>query len=57
MFHWDGKLLQNQLKRKELNKLTIVLTNGDIEQLLGVPELKNGTGMSQAQHSKTIYGT
>ena len=28
-----------------------------IEQLLGVPELENGTGMSQAQLSKTIYDT
>lgn len=47
--HWDGKLLPNLLKREVLDRLPIVLKNGDIEQLLGVPELEDGTGMSQAR--------
>lgn len=47
--HWDGKMLPNLLKRKVLDRLPVVITNGETEKLLGVPELNSCTGEAQAE--------
>lgn len=48
VIHWDGKMLSNLLERKLVDRLPIILTNGKTEKLLGIPELKTGTGLDQA---------
>lgn len=47
--HWDGKLLPalNVRDSKE-ERLPIVVTFGDMEQLISVPKLQNSTGKEQA---------
>lgn len=49
VLHWDGKMLPNILKREVNDRLPTVITNGNVEKLLGVPELEDGTGLSQAK--------
>ena len=46
--HWDGKLLPNLLNSATIDRLPIVVTSGDYEILLGVPELQGSTGLEQA---------
>lgn len=48
VIHWDGKMLPNLVKRTVTDRLPIVVTNGEIEKLLCVPELENSTGEAQA---------
>lgn len=48
VLHWDGKLLYNYVKREILDRLPIVISDGDTQKLLGVPELESGTGKAQA---------
>ncbi|GBN76481.1 hypothetical protein AVEN_105056-1 [Araneus ventricosus] len=47
--HWDGKLLSalNVRDAKE-ERLLIIVSFGDREQLIGVPKLQNATGKGQA---------
>ncbi|GBN80804.1 hypothetical protein AVEN_53872-1 [Araneus ventricosus] len=47
--HWDGKLLPalNVRDTKE-ERLPIIVSFGDREQLIGVPKLQNATGKEQA---------
>ncbi|XP_039969058.1 uncharacterized protein LOC126764097 [Bactrocera neohumeralis] len=47
--HWNGKLLPNLLQKECAERLAILVSKGDYEQLLGVPELENSTGASQAE--------
>lgn len=48
--HWDGKLLPalNQIKCTE-ERLPIIITFGNKEQILAVPKLKNSSGTEQAE--------
>lgn len=48
VLHWDGKMLPNKAKHEVLDRLPVVITNATEEQLLGVPELEDSTGFSQA---------
>lgn len=47
VLHWDGKLLQNLVKREILDRLPVVITDGSEEQMLGIPELESGSGAAQ----------
>ncbi|KNE88383.1 hypothetical protein PSTG_18217 [Puccinia striiformis f. sp. tritici PST-78] len=51
--HWDGKKLflpKLLLQQEEYaERLAILVSKGDDEQLLGVPVLENSTGISQAE--------
>lgn len=47
--HWDGKMLPNLLKREVHDRLPVLITNGEVEQLLGIPELEDGKGRTQAE--------
>lgn len=48
--HWDGKLLPALDSRKfKEERLPIVITYDDKEQLIAVPKLDNSTGVEQAQ--------
>lgn len=47
--HWDGKLLPAlNVRYSKEERLPIVASFGDCEQLLAVPKLKNSTGREQA---------
>lgn len=47
--HWDGKLLQDICSSKKSERLAVIVCGDGIEQLLGVPKLRNGTGKSIAE--------
>jgi len=49
VLHWDGKLLPDLCGKQTVDRLPIVITNGDNEQLLGVPKLLHGTSKAQAE--------
>ncbi|XP_071580212.1 uncharacterized protein [Temnothorax nylanderi] len=46
--HWDGKLLPALTGKETVDRLPVILSNNDTEQLLGVPGLQSGTGKQQA---------
>lgn len=48
VLHWDGKLLFDLLQRKMVDRLPVVVTNGKIERLLGVPKMEDSKGLTQA---------
>ncbi|KYM98193.1 hypothetical protein ALC62_11109 [Cyphomyrmex costatus] len=48
--HWDGKLLPDDIfKFKKVDRLPVVISGLDTEQLLGVPKLDSGTGKKQSE--------
>lgn len=49
VIHWDGKLLPSLTGMENVDRLAVLVTSGDIEQLLGVPALPNSTGREQAE--------
>lgn len=49
ILHWDGKLLPDCGGTQKVDRLPIVLSGLDYEQLLAVPKLNSGTGFNQAQ--------
>lgn len=47
--HWDGKLLPNvHVKNTTVDRLPIIVTSKNIEQIIGVPILQRSTGEEQA---------
>lgn len=46
--HWDGKLLPGLEGKEKVDRLPIIISNGQIEQLLEVPPLDASTGRAQA---------
>lgn len=48
VLHWDGKMLPSMLRREMADRLPVVISSGKSEKLLGVPELEDGSGNSQA---------
>lgn len=48
VIHWDGKLLPSLTEIQNVDRLAVLITSGDIEQLLAVPALPNSTGREQA---------
>lgn len=49
VLHWDGKLLPDCCGTQKVDRLPIVLSGLNYEQLLAVPKLNSGTGFNQAQ--------
>ena len=47
--HWDGKLLPDLLGQEKVDRLPVIVTGTDTDQLLGVPKLTSGTGKAQAE--------
>lgn len=47
--HWDGKLLPRVDGDGKIDRLPIVVTGYETEQLLGAPALENGKGMDMAE--------
>lgn len=48
ILHWDGKMLPDLLQHSVVDRLPVVVTNGDVEKVLGVPKLENSKGSTQA---------
>jgi hypothetical protein len=46
--HWDGKLLPDITGTEKVDRLPVIVTGTNVEQLLGVPKLASGTGQDQA---------
>ncbi|CAH0389126.1 unnamed protein product [Bemisia tabaci] len=46
--HWDGKLMKQLLGPDKCDRLAIIITSGDIEQILSIPEVLSSTGRDQA---------
>lgn len=46
--HWDGKLLSNFDDSTKVERLPVVVSGLSTNQLLGVPQLTNGSGEKQA---------
>lgn len=50
VLHWDGKMLKNLTTHETNDRLPVVVTDGEHEQLLGIPELEDGKGSTQARY-------
>lgn len=46
--HWDGKLLPDITGKKMAERLPVIISSGDVEQILHVPILPDSTGKEQA---------
>lgn len=46
--HWDGKLLVDLTGKELVDRLPVIVTGNETNQLLGVPKLLSGTGEQQA---------
>lgn len=46
--HWDGKLLPAVLKTEQKERIAVLISYGETEQLLGVPVADTSTGEEQA---------
>lgn len=42
--HWDGKILPEITGNDKVDRLPVLVSQDDTEQLIGVPKLKSGTG-------------
>uniref|UniRef100_A0ABD2W5V6 Uncharacterized protein n=1 Tax=Trichogramma kaykai TaxID=54128 RepID=A0ABD2W5V6_9HYME len=49
VLHWDGKLMMDVYEHEMKDNLPVVITSGEIEQIVGVPRLDDSTGRSQAE--------
>lgn len=47
VLHWDGKLLPDDNESKKVERLPIVVSGENTEQLLGAPKLQSGTAINQ----------
>ncbi|CAH0563126.1 unnamed protein product [Brassicogethes aeneus] len=47
--HWDGKLLPEMTGSTKVERLPVIITGLDCEQLLGVPKLNESTGLHQSE--------
>ena len=52
--HWDSKLLPDITGNKSVDRLPVIATGLNMEQLLGVPELLSATGNEVAS---AVYDT
>lgn len=48
VLHWDGKLLFDLVQREMTDRMPVIVSDGDVVKLLGVPKLENGKGVTQA---------
>jgi len=42
--HWDSKLLTGLTERDTVDRLSVIITAPNVEQILGVPQLSSGKG-------------
>jgi hypothetical protein len=42
--HWDSKLLSDLTRRDTIDRLSVIITAPNVEQLLGVLQLPSGSG-------------
>lgn len=54
VLHWDSKLLPDITGHLKVDRLPVIVTAPNVEQLLGVPKLDSGTGY---ETSSAIYDT
>ena len=47
--HWDGKLLEDLTGHETVDRLPIIITGKETNQLLGIPKLSSGTGEATAE--------
>lgn len=47
--HWDGKCLPSLTGHEIVDRLPVIISNGEVEQILHIPALDSGTGKSQAE--------
>jgi len=52
--HWDGKILSDFGGHGKVDRLPIIVTGPNFEQLLGVPQIPSGTGLEM---SSAIFDT
>ncbi|KAK0063561.1 hypothetical protein Bpfe_007202 [Biomphalaria pfeifferi] len=55
VIHWDGKLLPRVTNQGKVDRLAVIVTGHNVEQLFGVPELVSGTGERQASAVITCF--
>ena len=48
VLHWDGKLVQEMSRVDKVDRLPIIITDGDFEKILSIPALESGSGRAQA---------
>ena len=46
--HWDGKLMRDLTTKEHVDRLPILVSGQDVQQLLHVAKLPNGTGQAMA---------
>jgi hypothetical protein len=49
VIHWDGKMLPALTGKEIIDRLPVILSDGDFTQILKIPALEDGTGESQAE--------
>lgn len=47
--HWDGKLLPEIFGKDKVERLAVVITAENVEKLLGIPKINDGTGAAIAE--------
>ncbi|XP_025415275.1 uncharacterized protein LOC112686988 [Sipha flava] len=52
--HWDSKILPNLIRTENVDRLPVIITAPNVEQLLGIPHLSSGTGK---EISSAVYDT
>jgi len=52
--HWDSKILPNLIGTENVDRLAVIITAPNVEQVLGVPHLSSGTGK---EISSALYDT
>lgn len=54
LIHWDGKLLPDLVGREVVDRIAILVSGDNMEQLLAVPKLLQGTGSATAASIKSV---
>lgn len=53
--HYDGKLMEDVNKEGKIERLPIVVANGEIEKILHVPALEDSKGKTQAEAVHEVF--
>ena len=49
IMHWDGKLIPDRISCKQIDRLPILISNGEIEKIIHVPRLEDQKGSTIAR--------
>ncbi|KAJ8682355.1 hypothetical protein QAD02_018147 [Eretmocerus hayati] len=49
ILHWDGKKILNKSNRKVVERLSLVITDGNVSKIIDIPALDDGKGKTQAE--------